>query len=325
MLGKNCNATEVEESDGAVGVEAVVAGVRVGVDEVGVSIVSVHEPRDGLRPGVLELLVGILRCFPVHTVEVGHRQHSVTRGVGDRLGDADEGVAPIEVAERRDHVGFVPVVDLLGDPCSGFAGQRLDVDGHSGCRAEEPEEGRDEFGVGEVVADRLCDTGVLDLDDDVAAVVQDGPMNLTDRCGRHRIVVEILEVRTGWSDFVGEDLVDQRLGHRWRVGSEPGERLLVRREPAGTERTGVDHREDLARLHQHALGVAEQFGVLLGGVFVEPFDGTVVAGPFAQPGDQSATRGAGGERGQRHGPPDPSTRYGAVLVRHDASHPRPTL
>ena len=70
--------------------------------------------------------------------------------------------------------------------------------------------------------------------------------------------------------------------HGRRVGLQPGQRRLVRRKLAAPNAAGVDHRDHLPGFHQHALGVAEQFGVALGGALVKSLDRAGVAGLLPQ-------------------------------------------
>ena len=85
------DAAEVDEPDGAVGAEAVVAGVWIGVKQVGVPIGTENEPRDHFRPGVFQLLVGVLCCGPVHSVQIGHGQHLIRDASGTSSGTRMKG------------------------------------------------------------------------------------------------------------------------------------------------------------------------------------------------------------------------------------------
>ena len=113
LFGQHTHTTEVDEADGAVGVETVVAGVRVGVEQVGVPEVAPPEPKNGLGLAVLDVLIRLLRCRPVHPVEVGHRQNAVRARLRHELRHADEGVPLVQFVESRDHRRLVPVVDLF--------------------------------------------------------------------------------------------------------------------------------------------------------------------------------------------------------------------
>src|SRR5699024_3776565 len=109
-LGQDLDAAEVEESDRAVQTEAVVPGMGIGVEQVRVPIRPHSEPPDRLCPGVLELLIGLLRCGPVHPVEIGHGQNPITGCLLNDVRYPDEGVAAVEPAERGDVSRLMTVV-----------------------------------------------------------------------------------------------------------------------------------------------------------------------------------------------------------------------
>ena len=99
----------------------------IGMQQTGVSHVAVEESRYHFGPGVLEPLIGELRCRPTHSGQERHRQHPIPRQLVHDVGDADERVVAVEVAERRDVRRLVPVVDLLADPGRRLARDRAKV------------------------------------------------------------------------------------------------------------------------------------------------------------------------------------------------------
>ena len=66
--------------------------------------------------------------------------------------------------------------------------------------------------------------------------------------------------------------------------------------------------------------MAEQFGVVLGGPLVKPFDGAVITGVLPQVCDEPPSGGTGSEAGQRHRAPNTSARQGFVLLHHPSSY-----
>ena len=148
-------------------------------------------------------------------------------------------------------------------------------------------------------------------------------MDLTDGCGRHRLIRKVGELLYRGTEFGIQDFTNQRRMHRRSVGLQPAHGLLVGPEPAGAQRTGVEHRHDLADLHQYTAGVAEQIGVALGGALVKPFDGPVLTRLLPQSGDEPAARGPGGKPCQRHRAPEASARNRVVLIRHCVLSPSP--
>ena len=83
-----------------------------------------QKTRDHLCPSVLQVLIAPLRGRPVQPVEIRHGQYPVTGRFSDDVGDKDEGMAAVKLAECGDIGGFVAVVDFLGDarddlPCCG--------------------------------------------------------------------------------------------------------------------------------------------------------------------------------------------------------------
>jgi hypothetical protein len=135
-----------------------------------------------------------LRCGPVHSVEIGHGQHPIAGRLVNDLGDVDERVAAVELVECGDVGGFVAVVDFFGDASGDLLRRRTQVgECGAGCRGRESIESSQQFGVGQIVADRFCRTGILDLHCNFAAVVQHRVVDLPDGGGGHRLIAELSE------------------------------------------------------------------------------------------------------------------------------------
>ena len=56
-------------------------------------------------------------------------------------------------------------------------------------------------------------------------------MYLSDRRGGHRFVIEVREQLDGAAEFVVEHFTHECGIHRWGIGTQPGERLLVGENP----------------------------------------------------------------------------------------------
>ena len=146
--------------------------------------------------------------------------------------------------------GLELVVELLGDALAQLVGDLLGVE----ARRDPPEQLQHHADVLEVGADDVLDAGVLDLDGDGAAVVQLGLVDLADRGGGDRLLVELGErVLQRLAEVVLDDLPhvlegDAR-GHRLQLGELGLELLAV----GLGDRADVDHAERLADLHGRAL------------------------------------------------------------------------
>ena len=109
------------------------------------------------------------------------------RGVDGR--DPHERVAAEGAVDAALVLRLDLVVELVGDPLAQLGEQRLGVHPR-----RHPLEQRDEqLHVAHVGLDRLGDPRVLDLDRDVVAVVRRRAVDLPDRRGRDRLLVELGE------------------------------------------------------------------------------------------------------------------------------------
>ena len=179
----------------------------ISVEKIPVAVGTLGKPHDHLRPGVLQVLIGLLRCGPVQSVEIGHGQDPITRCFSNDLRDTNERVVAVEIAEGGDVGGLVAVVDFLGDARGDFSVVCREVGRASRylSRGSEPDKRRQQFGVGQIVADRLCRTGILDLDRYLAAVGNHGAMDLTDGGRGHGLVAELGEQVVDGAAKIGLD------------------------------------------------------------------------------------------------------------------------
>ena len=190
------------------------------MEEVRVPVGAGDHPRDDLCPRVLQVLIRRQCVGPVEPVEVGHREDAVGGRLDYDLGDADEGVVAEQFAEGPDVGGLVSVVEFLGDPGGHFFGRTPHV-GHvtRGGRLDEPKERHEQFGVREVVPDRLCHTGILNLDRHLTTVGHGRAVDLPDGCRRYRLVLELGEHLVHPSaEFRFQHLPRQSSVHGWGVG-----------------------------------------------------------------------------------------------------------
>ena len=98
-------------------------------------------------------------------------------------------MVPEDARERPLVLGLELVVELLFDALGDLAADRLRI--HS--RGDPLGEAQDQSEVLHVGAHGGGDARVLDLDRDIPAVLEPGPVDLADRGGRDRLLVEALE------------------------------------------------------------------------------------------------------------------------------------
>ncbi|SKW15099.1 Uncharacterised protein [Mycobacteroides abscessus subsp. abscessus] len=138
-------------------------------------------------------MVGLLRFGPVDPVDIGHREDSVRGQLRDCLGYPDERVPGEQPVERGDILRLLLVVQFLLDLSRDISCRRRKIDRVSTVqqRKGDSQECGDQFGIGEIILNRLCHTGVLDLDDDVTAVMKPRSVHLADRGRGDRLLVEL--------------------------------------------------------------------------------------------------------------------------------------
>ena len=119
--------------------------------------------------------------------------------------------------------------------------------------------------VAEVGLDRLGDAGVLELDRDLVAVERDRAVDLADRGGGERLLLEGLEVVADLAaELLLEQLADLLERERRDVVAQRGERRLELLALRLRDRGEVDGGEDLADLHRRAAQLAELLDELAG-------------------------------------------------------------
>ena len=105
------------------------------------------------------------------------------------LGHERERVAAVRARDGALVLRLELVVELLGDPLAQLGVERLDVE-----PGREPlDERQQQREVAQVGVDRLGDAGVLDLDRDRLPVARDRAVDLADRGGGERLLLELGE------------------------------------------------------------------------------------------------------------------------------------
>ena len=306
------HAPEVEERDGAVVVEQVVAGVRVGVEHAEAGDAPEEEAVDDLAPPVAQRLVDVVDLGPPPSVDHLHGEHPVARELGEHLGHADERMAAVVLGELRlvRQLGARSRAPRRSAPTISSAMARTSKLRNCGHDAlGDLDEREEQLGVGQVVADGVGDARVLHLDRDLGAVVQAGGVDLADRRGGDRRGGELGEELLGRApELALDDGGHEHRVHRLGVGLQRGEggsvHLAVGAVEGGAD---VDEGQDLAHLHQHALRAGQDVGVALGVADVELEAGAPLAlEAAAQDVDDASARGPGGEGGERRRAPQPA-------------------
>ena len=164
--------------------------------------------------------------------------------VGHDARDHDERVPAVGARDGARVLGLELVVELLVDAVAHLDGELLDVEVR-GDLLGDPQQ-RDE--VLQVGAHGGVDARVLDLDGDLAPVVERRAVDLPDRRGRDRLLVERREDAVELLAVVAlEDLA--HVGERHRRGrvAQLGERRPHLLAVGGRHRVEVDDRQHLAR------------------------------------------------------------------------------
>ena len=182
---------EVEEADAAVVEQQVVAGVRVAARRgAGALQRAEEEAEDDLAEavalGVVERLDLPRSARPSSSSVTSTRRLESPVSTG---GHVDERVAAPGARHRAVVLRLDLVVELLGDALAQLAVERLDVE-----PGREPlDQRQQQREVAQVGLDRLGDAGVLDLDRDLVAVERDRAVDLADRGGGERLLLEVGE------------------------------------------------------------------------------------------------------------------------------------
>ena len=139
------------------------------------------------------------------------------------------------------------VVQLLGDPLAQLRGERL----HVKAGREPLDQRQQQHRVAQIGLDRLRDPRILDLDDHLVAVKRRRSVDLTDRRGRERALVELGEdAAERPSELVSQQPLE--LGERDRrdVVTQLGELGLQDVALVLGQAIELDHREHLPDLHR---------------------------------------------------------------------------
>ncbi len=245
------HAAEVVEHQLAVLAEREVRRVRIGVDDLEVEDLIADRAEQRRAQLVAELLRIAFGLVDVLAGLVGQREHALRAALTHHLRHHHLGVVLVVVAEEPHVVGFVAVVELLVQSRAQLGHER--VEGRT-LELHEPARAQCEAQVREIGIHGFVDAGVLHLHHDLATVVGLRAVDLTDRCGRERRLVEAAEQRLGRAAELLLDLLgDHLVGHRRRLALQGAERFgdLLRQDVARD-------RSHLPDLHHRALELAER-------------------------------------------------------------------
>ena len=244
--------------------EPVVARVGIAVEDTIAVHRSLRKAEQHLGGALSRRTVGpSLELGPCPSVDPLGHEHALSRQLADDLWDADERVPGVAAPELFLVRGFDAVVELVEHARSQLVDQSLHVEALERQRREHRVQ---HLRVVEVGSDRPVDARVLHLHGDHPAVGQDGLVHLPDR-GRgngDRVPVEE-EARRLVAELAADHALRERGCHRRDIGLERGERGLR----FGGQALG-DEADELARLHDGALHVAELSCDVLGSADREP-------------------------------------------------------
>ena len=316
----DAHEAEVEEADAVVVEQQVVAGMRVAARAPRVLERAEEEAEDDLAEAVALGLVELLDLLEAAAVEhLGH-EHAAPRAAGVDGRDEDERVVAPGARHRAMVLGLDLVVELVADPFAQLLRERLDVQ----AGGEPLDQRQQHLQVAQVGLDRLGDARVLDLDRDPLALGGRRAVDLADRGGGERVVLEVVEeVFDRLAQLRLEQLLHALEGQRRDVVAQARERGLELLALGLGDRGEVDGREDLADLHRRAAHLAELLDQLAGGrgralagrgvgglVAAQGVDGARSGPAQALAGDEPAEAAgagdAGGGRGVGH-----SEKYGS--------------
>jgi hypothetical protein len=272
-----------------------VARVRVGVQHPGPARPGeeeVHVPPG--RQVALGLAAG--GDHPGERVAVEPLADDDVLGAMDDMGDVDLRIAVVGGRKGLLVVGLDPVVELLLHPFPQLIEDGLDLDAGDP-RGRDPGDPADLL---EVAHERLPGARVLDLDRDDAPVAPYRAVDLTDRRGGDRGVVEGGEpAPPPRAELLGEHGVDSVRGQRRGAVLELGEGGAVWAGDLLRQRR-LEDRHRLAELHRPALELAERGEELLGGAGLQ-LRSDCLGRCAPDPAAQSPGRATGipdGQRGQ---------------------------
>ncbi len=184
--------TQIDEADAAVTKEEIVGEVGIRLDEVELEELPQNQPQEqGCRPVPLRVRVlGAAQIFEGNAVQAVHRED---RARGEILVDVRYdhlGLVGEECGVAAQVAGLGLVVGLVSKLTLGLLDQRPEVD----LARKDPGHAQRCRQVVDVAVDAAGDTGVLDLERQLAPVDGRRGMNLPDRGRGDRLEVEAPEV-----------------------------------------------------------------------------------------------------------------------------------
>ena len=189
-------------------------------------------------------------------------EHAAARAGRVHGRDEHERVVAPGARHRAVVLGLDLVVELVADPFPQLLRERLDVE----ARGEALDQREEQLQVAQVGLDRLGDARVLDLDRDRLALGRGGAVDLADRGGGERLLLEVVEeVLDRLPELLPQQLLDALEGERRDVVAQARERRFELLALGLGDRGEVDGREDLADLHRRAAHLAELLDQLAGG------------------------------------------------------------
>jgi len=278
---------EVQERHAPVVEQQEVAGVRV-AGELAVAVQAAEEEaKDDLADAVALGLRAVLELLEADAADELAHQHPLARETADHVGDDDERMPGEDTRERALVLGLQLVVELLDDPLLDLLRDRLDVE-----RGSHPlEQAHDHVKVLQVGAHRAGDAGVLHLDCHLAAVVERGFVDLADRGGGDRLLLEGLEdVLDRFFQVLLDHPAHLLEGDRGCGVAQLGQLVLELFAVLLGDQPDVQEGHHLPELHGGALHRAEHGDDLLGGLQLAPGQSLL--------GGLLATRHVGGARAE---------------------------
>src|SRR5215210_345545 len=265
---------EVEEGDPAVVHQQEVAGMGVARELV----VAVHaaevEAEHGLADAVARRLVELLDGVEPEAGDELGDDHLLARERGHDLRHHDERVAAEDPRHRALVLRLELVVELVADAAARLLRGRLHVEPGRD-PLQQPQDHPQVLHVGPL---RLGDPRVLNLDRDLAAVVQARAVDLADRGGGDRRLVELGErVAELLAELGLHDLAHVGEAHLRRGVAQLAQLALELLPVLLGDEADVEERHHLAELHRGALHRPERRDDLLGGLDVAALERLLLA------------------------------------------------
>ena len=211
---------------------------------------------------LLGLLLERLEALALH--ELGD-DHALVRHGGHHARHHDERVAAQDARQGALVVGLQLVVELLLHPRADLLRHRLHVE----LGGDAPHQAQDHAEVLHVRAHGHVHARVLHLHGHIAPVVQLRAVDLPDRGGGDRLLVELRErLLQRLAHLLLDHLAHVLEGHLRRGVAQLGELLLELLAVVLGHQAHVEEREHLAELHRGALHRPEHLHDLLGGLHV---------------------------------------------------------